>query len=76
MVRIRVSDPADRFEQEAAATAHRAMQEPAPVSAPAAPAVQSLAVQREEAPEEDKEEAPVQGAFVQREAEEEESAEE
>lgn len=73
---IRVSDPADRFEQEAAATAHRAMQEPAPVSAPAAPAVQSLAVQREEAPEEDKEEAPVQGAFVQREAEEEESAEE
>jgi hypothetical protein len=32
--------------------------------------VQSLAVQRQEAPEED-EGAPVQGAFVQREAEEE-----
>ena len=73
---IRVSDPADRFEQEAAAMAHRAVQEPAPVAAPPASAVQSLALQREEAPEEDNEEAPVQGVFVQREGEEEETAEE
>ena len=63
---IRVSDPADRFEQEAAATAHRAMQEPA--------------VQRAEAPEDEPDEAPVQGLFLQRTSvqreDEEESAEE
>jgi hypothetical protein len=74
---IRVSDPSDRFEREAAATAERVMAAPAPapvVTTPAGPAVQ-----RQEAPEEEKpeEEAPVQGLFVQREEapEEEEKAE-
>ncbi|MGA5822916.1 DUF4157 domain-containing protein [Kitasatospora sp. NPDC094028] len=58
---IAVSDPGDRFEREAAATADRAMAEPAPAPA----------VQREAA--EDEEETPVQGLFVQRaEAEDEE----
>jgi hypothetical protein len=65
---IRVSDPSDRFEREAAANATRAVSAPAPTSA--APAVQGSFVQREEeAPEE---EAPVQGSFVQREEEAEE----
>lgn len=81
---IRVSDPSDRFEREAVATAERAMATPAPAaSAPAAagPAVQGLFVQREEAPEDEekKEEEPaVQGSFVQREEapEEEEKPEE
>lgn len=66
---IRVSDPSDRFEREAAATAERAMtpQEPATAATPASAAP---AVQREAAPDEEQEEAPVQGAFVQREEEE------
>ena len=59
---IRVSDPSDRFEREAAATATQAMSTPAPVSA--APAM----VQRQA--EEAEEEAPVQGSFVQRAEEE------
>lgn len=55
---VRVSDPGDRFEREAAATAEAAMSAPAPPQAP---------VQRQEDEEE------LQGAFVQRdEAEEEE----
>jgi hypothetical protein len=66
---IRVSDPSDRFEREAAATATQVMTAPAPVAA--APAM----VQREAAGEEPEEEAPVQGTFVQR-AEEEEPVEE
>jgi hypothetical protein len=68
---IRVSDPSDRFEREAAANAERVMSGPAQTSvSPAAPAIQ-----REEAPEEEQEES-VQGMFVQREGEEEEEAEE
>jgi hypothetical protein len=65
---IRVSDPSDRFEREAASTAERVMStaQPAPVAATAS----GPAVQREEAPEEQEES--VQGAFVQREGEEEE----
>jgi hypothetical protein len=74
---IKVSDPSDRFEREAAANAERVMAAPAgPASA--APAVQrdeasgdAAAVQREEAPEE---EETAQGTFVQREGEEEEEA--
>jgi hypothetical protein len=69
---VRVSDPSDRFEREAASSAERAMSAPsAPVSADASPA----AVQRQEAPEEEEqqEEAPTaQGAFVQRQSEDEE----
>jgi uncharacterized protein DUF4157 len=71
---IKVSDPSDRFEREAAATAERAMS--APVAAPAAPVQRQAAdavVQREAAGEE--EEEPVQGAFVQRQEEEEQAEE-
>ena len=65
---VQVSDPSDRFEQEAAANADRAMSAPAP----AAVSLAGPAVQRQAAPEEVEEE-PVQGAFVQRaEGEEEE----
>ena len=81
---IKVSDPSDRFEREAAANAERAMSAPAgPAAADtaAAPAVQrheaghdeepvqGLFVQRQDAEEE---EEPVQGLFVQRQTEEEE----
>ncbi|MFI8942042.1 DUF4157 domain-containing protein [Streptomyces syringium] len=69
---IRVSDPADRFEQEAAANAERVMSQPAPaavppaVSAPApAPTAAAPPVQRQ-AEDEDEEPADVQGSFVQR----------
>jgi hypothetical protein len=76
---IKVSDPSDRFEREAAANAERVMApsapaQPAPTPAPAA-AVQRDAeeapppVQRQ-APEEEEETA--QGSFVQREEEEKE----
>ena len=81
---IKVSDPSDRFEREAAANADRVMSgptvDPTTVS-PSGPAVQrheagheedtvqGLFVQRQD-PEE--EEEPVQGLFVQREGEEEE----
>ncbi|MGH3461473.1 MAG: DUF4157 domain-containing protein [Kribbellaceae bacterium] len=71
---IKVSDPSDRFEREAAATAERAMSAPAP--APTAPVQRQAAdavVQREAAGEE--EEEPVQGAFVQRQEEEEQPEE-
>ena len=81
---IRVSDPSDRFEREAAATAERALLAPAgaptPSAAiPAAAPVQReiddhLPVQRDAAPEEEKdeEEPAAQGLFVQREGEEDE----
>lgn len=63
---VRVSDPSDRFEREAAATAERAM------SAPAAPTAQRLAagaavVQREESvqrEEEEEEKDTAQGSFI------------
>lgn len=78
---VRVSDPSDRFEREAAANAERVMAEPAP--APAAPAAAtaaapSAAVQRmtEDGEGEDEEPADVQGSFVQRAEEGEEEAEE
>jgi hypothetical protein len=58
---IRVSDPSDRFEREAASTA-------AQVSGPAAVSAAPAQVQREA----EEEEEPVQGLWVQREAEEEE----
>ncbi len=70
---IRVSDPGDRFEREAAANAERVTAAPAPVAAGGEGA--SAAVQRQAAPEED-EEPVAQGAFVQREAADEEEIEE
>jgi len=58
---IKVSDPSDRFEREAAANADRVMADPVPGPAPAVtgggPAVQRSA---------EEEETPVQGLFVQR----------
>ncbi len=62
---VKVSDPSDRFEREAAATAEHAMAAPAPTaSRVAGDATTALgAIEREAAPEE---EEPVQGAFVQR----------
>lgn len=71
---VKVSSPSDRFEQEASHTAERAM------SAPPAPSVSTFtgpAVQRQEEPEEKKdEEEAVQGTFVQREGSPEEEVEE
>lgn len=59
---IKVSDPGDRFEREAAANAERVMSAPAPVSADATSAgPTSAAVQRDEAGEDT-----AQGSFVQR----------
>jgi hypothetical protein len=70
---IRLSDPSDRFEQEAAANAERAMETPAPaapgVPAPATPALAAVQRQEDEQPEE---EPTAQGTFVQREEAEEE----
>jgi hypothetical protein len=62
---IRVSDPSDRFEREAAATA-------AQVSSPAAPISTASAQAQVQREAEEPEEPSVQGTFVQREAEEEE----
>jgi hypothetical protein len=71
---VRISDPGDRFEREAAANAERVMSQPAPAADLASAgggAGAGAAVQREAAPEE---EEPVQGSFapggpaVQREA--------
>jgi len=70
---IRISDPSDRFEREAAANADRVMS--APAAAPVTVSASSSAVQRQEASEEEQEE-PVQGSFVQREGEEEEEVQE
>ncbi|WP_154796419.1 eCIS core domain-containing protein [Occultella kanbiaonis] len=63
---VRVSDPSDRFEREAAANAERVMSGPAPVQRDGAEEeeLQGAFVQREAEEEE------LQGAFVQREAEE------
>lgn len=69
---IRVSDPGDRFEQEAAANAERVMSQPAPAAAPpaapapaSAPTAAAPPVQRQ-TEDEDEEPADVQGSFVQR----------
>jgi hypothetical protein len=71
---IRLSDPSDRFEREAAGTAEQVMSDPGPGAAPQ-PAPAAM-VQRQEAPEDEKEEEPVQGAFVQRAGQPEEEQEE
>ncbi|MFE9611275.1 DUF4157 domain-containing protein [Streptomyces sp. NPDC006012] len=74
---IRVSDPSDRFEQEASANAERVLAAPAPApepgaapleAAPPAAAATTAPVQRQAA-DEDEEPADVQGSFVQRAAE-------
>ncbi|ADG75150.1 conserved hypothetical protein [Cellulomonas flavigena DSM 20109] len=66
---VQVSDPGDRFETAAAATAEHVMSAPAGASAVGtAGAGVAAAVQREEVPED----AELQGAFVQREEEPEE----
>jgi len=82
---IKVSNPADHFEREAAANAERVMAAPAPAQpAPPTPtpaaAVQREAekappVQRAEAPEEEQEEETAQGTFVQRANEDEQEEE-
>jgi hypothetical protein len=69
---IKVSDPSDRFEREAAANADRVMSTPAPASTDAS--ASGPALQRQESGEEEEEQ--VQGMFVQREGEEEEQVEE
>lgn len=86
---IKVSDPSDRFEREAAATADRVMSAPTPVTA-AGPSPHAAALQRQEESEQtaqgvfaqraegpEEEEETAQGSFVQRaEAPEEEREEE
>ncbi|MGM1061238.1 eCIS core domain-containing protein [Saccharothrix sp. Mg75] len=62
---VRISDPSDRFEREASATADRVMAdraaaEPAPAPAPAAQRVTEPVLQRDEAPEEEGEQAAAQ----------------
>jgi hypothetical protein len=80
---IKVSDPSDRFEREAAANAERAMAAstgPALTASAAAPAVQRHEAGESEEPVQglfvqrqgEEEEEPVQGLFVQRQGEEEE----
>jgi hypothetical protein len=70
---IRVSDPSDRFEREAAANAERVMAGPSPA---AEPALAAPAIQRQEAQPEEEEEMPAaQGTFVQRDEGEEEMEE-
>ena len=75
---IRLSDPSDRFEREAAANAERVMETPAPASATAAglgvsgPATD---VQRQEDEQEEEAAPTAQGTFVQREEGEEETEE-
>ncbi|MFJ5842382.1 DUF4157 domain-containing protein [Streptomyces shenzhenensis] len=82
---IRVSDPSDRFEQEASANAERVMSAPAPSPDSPAPAIGSsvpvsaetsssappatAAPVQRQAEDEDEEPADVQGSFVQRAAE-------
>jgi Domain of unknown function (DUF4157) len=71
---IRVSDPGDRFEREAAGRAEQVLSDPAQDVAP--PVTQAAPVQRQEAPEEEApEEEAVQGAWVQRAEEPEEEQE-
>jgi Domain of unknown function (DUF4157) len=64
---IRVSDPSDRFEREAAANASRAMSAPAPAAATAVTAGlrKAAAVQRQRDEQEEEASATVQGTFVQ-----------
>jgi Domain of unknown function (DUF4157) len=80
---IKVSDPSDRFEREAASNAERVMSDPAGMTAAPVPGPESVQrdvaeesaappVQREGAPPEEGQEEEVQGSFVQREAAEEE----
>jgi hypothetical protein len=75
---VRVSDPSDRFEREAAATAERAMSAPVPASPVAQRGVEGAAVVQREAAEGEEDKDTAQGSFadggaVQRdEAEEEE----
>jgi hypothetical protein len=81
---VRVSDPSDRFEREAAATAEHAMSGPAPVPAQRTAEVGGMALQRSTDEsglgdavqraegEEQEEEATAQGTFIQREEDEEE----
>jgi hypothetical protein len=74
---IRVSDPLDRFERDAAANAERVMSAPAPDPATAAglgATGTAAAVQRQE-DEQPEEEPTAQGTFVQREEGEEETEE-
>lgn len=78
---IKVSDPSDRFEREAAANADRVMAAPPPAPTAAVSAagpslqrhaagdetpIQGAFVQRQDEEEQDKEEEKVQGLFVQR----------
>ena len=71
---IRLSDPSDRFEREAAANAERVLETPAPASAPApAPPAPSLAAVQRQEDEQQEEEPTAQGNFVQREEAEEET---
>jgi hypothetical protein len=75
--RIRVSDPSDRFEREAAANAERVMSAPAPDPATATglgATGTAAAVQRQE-DEQPEEEPTARGTFVQREEGEEETEE-
>jgi hypothetical protein len=70
---IRLSDPSDRFEREAASTAEQLRSQPAPTAAPPPTAIQRQEAGEEEQPEDES----VQGAWVQRqEAGEEEQEEE
>jgi len=69
---VKVSDPSDRFEREAAATADRILSTPAPTGVQAAPAAQAHAeLQRIEAPasDEDEEYDETAQTFVQRQVE-------
>lgn len=70
---IKVSDPSDRFEREASATAERVMSTPAAASADPVQRLTEPVVQREEAAEEDDDIA--QRMVVQREADGEEQEE-
>jgi hypothetical protein len=76
---IQVSDPGDRYEREAAATAERAVSAPAVDAAGPVVAAAPAAVQRDAAPAEEEkteEEPAVQGTFLQRDESEEEAPEE
>jgi len=69
---IKVSDPSDRYEREAEATADRLLAGPAPAATTASSASGQGAVQRQESEEP---EAEMQGLFVQRQEEGEEESE-
>jgi hypothetical protein len=74
---IRLSDPSDRFEREAAANAERVMETPAPAAlgAPALATTPALAAVQRQEDEQQEEEPTAQGTFVQREEAEEETEE-